>query len=61
MNLNDKIPGTDVTVLDVICAFCDVMDGSDEYDIKSMTGMSDEACARVIEVRNVVFDIWLKN
>ena len=54
------IGDTGVTVLDVICALCDVLDGEQEHDLPSATGLSLERCHQISETRYEVQPIWLK-
>ena len=58
MNLDDKIPDTNVSVLDVIFALCDVMDDSDAFDVQFRTGLSDHECHRIVKIRDAVSGIW---
>ena len=51
---------TGVTVLDVICALCDVLDGEQEHDLPPATGLSLERCHQISETRYEVQPIWLK-
>ena len=50
--------GTGVSVQELINALCDILDGEDVGDIKGMTGMTDEQCQRIDEIRNAVKPLW---
>jgi len=60
-NLDEVIEGTEVTIRQVICALCDVLDGVQEHDIQGWTGLPEEDCGRIAAIRNEVSDIWLKS
>ena len=51
---------TGVTVLDVVCALCDTVDGNHVYDIQYNTGLSLERCKEIIKASDSVEPIWLK-
>ena len=50
---------TGVTVMDIICALCDVVDGN-PYDIQYTTGYPLERCKEIINTSDSVEPIWLK-
>lgn len=45
---------------EVVCAFCDVLDGTQNHDLHCMTGLPEERCEEVARTRAAVTDIWLK-
>lgn len=48
--------GTDITVQEVINAFCDLLDGQKDHDIADMVG--EEIAPRVIEMRAKLRQLW---
>ena len=59
-NVNEKIENTDFTVLDVINALCCVLDGEKEHDLHYQTGIAEEDCAKIFQIRNSVEQFWLQ-
>ncbi len=47
-----------VTVQDVINAFQSALDGTNDHDLKGMTGLSDEGIDQLIKVRNATTKFW---
>lgn len=61
LNRTQVVQGTDVSVQELVNALCDILDGEDEGDIRNMTGLDNEACARVNEIRNKLSKFWTYN
>lgn len=51
---------TGVSVQNIIDAFCDVLDGTQDHDIVGITGCP-EMAERVIAVRRAVAGLWTAN
>ena len=60
-NLDEVIEGAEVTIRQVICALCDVLDGVQKHDIRPQTGLPEECCEEISRIRDAVRDIWLKS
>jgi hypothetical protein len=46
------------TYQDLVNALCDIMDGMQDHDIQSATGLPDEDCDFIADVRRAVLSSW---
>lgn len=46
---------------ELVSAFCNVLDGVQDHDIQSMTGLPDKDVEDIIEIRRAVMDLWKPN
>ena len=49
-----------ITRKQLVDALCDVLDGWNVYEIKSMTGLDIKRCKEIIKIRDGVRKTWLK-
>lgn len=49
------------TYQDLVNALCDFMDGTQDHEIQYQTGLSDENCNFIADVRNSVMNMWEVN
>lgn len=49
---------TQPTYQDLVNALCDIMDGMQDHDIQAATGLSDEDCDFIAQVRQAVVPQW---
>ena len=56
--MTQLIETTDVSVQELINAFCDVLDGVKDYDIESQFGFSEDAADRIANIRSQLRFIW---
>lgn len=49
----------EITRKELVDALCDVLDGSDAWDIQNNTGLSIERCEEIINIFNGVKSEWL--
>lgn len=50
--------GTGVSMQELINVVCDLLDGEDVVDIFRNTGLDEESCKRIDEIRNKVRPLW---
>ena len=46
---------------ELLSAFCHVLDGVQNHDIQSMTGLPDKDVEDIISIRNAVMPLWKPN
>lgn len=56
--MTQTIEWTDVSVQELINAFCDVLDGVNDHDIESHFGFSEEAANRIANIRSQLRLLW---
>ena len=52
---------SEITRKELVDVLCDVLDGSNEYDIRDNTGLNIERCKEIISIFNEVKSEWLHN
>ena len=44
---------------ELVCALCDVLDGTPQHHIHDMTGLPEDRCVEISMIRQKVLEIWL--